>query len=81
MTRRQRIAQAAREERRGVVPGLVTDLDGVHVPIGARPGAEVGRPEAQWVSADGIEVWRWGSCRLKVRRGEILDGRWVADER
>lgn len=79
MTRRQRVAQAALGARRGVVPGLVTDLDGEQVPVGARPGAEVGRPEVAWVAADGIEVWRWGSCRLKVLKGQVLDGLWRAE--
>lgn len=76
MTQRQRIAQAARAARDGVVAGYVVDADGVRVPIGARPGAVVG-VEASWVAADGIEVWRWGSVRLRVVRGEVLDGRWT----
>lgn len=77
MTRRQQIAQAARAASRGVRRGLVVDMDGERVPIGARPGAECGRPEVAWVAADGIEVWRWGQMRLRVVMGEILDGRWV----
>ena len=79
MTARQRIAQAPLEARQGVRRGFVVDADGERVPVGARPGAEVGRPEAQWVSEDGIEVWRWGSVRLRVVKGEILDGRWESE--
>lgn len=81
MTRRQRVRRklASPSLRSGVTSGFVTDLDGVRVPIGARPGAECGRPEVAWVAADGIEVWRWGTCRLKIVKGQVLDGLWGAE--
>jgi hypothetical protein len=75
VTRRQSVAHAARAHLAGTVLGRMVDLDGqvmmVHAVASAGDDGSV-----VWKSAVGVEVWRWGSVRFRVKVGEDVSGWW-----